>query len=257
MINTSTAALIAGLVYSIALPVGLAVWWKKKTCEKLWCFVAGALCFTMFAMGLEQILHTVCLMNENPVSAFLKASPVAYTLYAALAAGLFEETGRLFGFKVLLKNHREKACSVAYGIGHGGFEVFLILGVTYLVYLLAKFRVPVGDAETTAAVIQAADALQPSVTAVTMFERISAVMAHIGLSMLVFLSARGKGKGWLYPVAILMHALMDTPAALYQFGVIKSLWVIEGAAFVMGIAFLLLGRRLLCGYTGETEAESI
>ena len=253
MLNTSTAALIIGFVYSIALPVGLMIWWKKKTGEKLWCFIAGALCFTLFAMGLEQILHSVCLVSENPVSAFLMASPAAYTLYAGLAAGLFEETGRLFGFRVLLKQQREKACPVAYGIGHGGVEVFLVLGVSYLMLLLVKAGVSLGDAETTATMLQAADATQPGTVCIAMFERLSALMAHIGLSMLVFLAAREKGKGWLYPVAILLHALMDTSAALYQFGVIRSLWVVEGSAFVLGLAYLLLGRGLLRGYTGEPE----
>ena len=253
MLNTSLIALIIGLVYSIALPVGLMLWWKKKTGEKLWCFVAGALCFLLFAMGLEQILHSVCLVGENPVSAFLTASPVAYTLYAALAAGLFEETGRLFGFKVLLKQQREKACPVAYGIGHGGIEVFLVLGVTYLMVLLAKAGVFLGDAETTATMAQAADSILPGTACIAMFERLSALMAHIGLSMLVFLAARQKGKGWLYPVAILLHALLDTSAALYQFGVIRSLWIVEGSAFVLGLAYLLLGSRLLHGYTGEAE----
>ena len=252
--NSSIIALVAGLIYSIALPVGLMIWWKKRTGEKLWCFLVGAFCFTVFAMGLEQILHTVCLVNENPVSAFLLGSPVAYTLYVALAAGVFEETGRLFGFKVLLKKHREKACSVAYGIGHGGIEVFLVLGVSYLVILMVKAGASLGDAETTATVLQAAGTLQPSVTAIAMFERLSAVMAHIGLSMLVFLAAREKGKGWLYPAAILLHALMDTSAALYQFGVIRSLWVVEGSAFVLGLAYLLLGRRLLHGYAEERAA---
>ena len=256
MIDTSTIALMIGFVYSIALPVGLMIWWKRKTGEKLWCFIAGTLCFMLFAMGLENILHTVCLMGENPVSVFLMASPVAYTLYAALAAGLFEETGRLFGFKVLLKQQREKACSVAYGIGHGGIEVFIILGVSYLMVLLVKSGVPLGDAETTATMAQAADAIQPGTVCIAMFERLSAVMAHIGLSMLVFLAARKKGKGWLYPAAILLHALLDTSAALYQFGVIHSLWVVEGSAFVLGLAYLLLGRRLLRGYTGEPERET-
>ena len=69
--------------------------------------------------------------------------------------------------------------------------------------------------------------------------------------MLVFLAARQKGKGWLYPVAILLHALLDTSAALYQFGVIRSLWIVEGSAFVLGLAYLLLH-----GYTGEPAGEA-
>lgn len=248
MRNTSTLALLLGVLYSIALPLGLAIWWRRRTGVKPWCFVAGALCFTLFAMVLEQALHYVCLIDENAVSAALASSPVAQVLYGCLAAGVFEETGRLFGFRVLLSKHREKACPVAYGIGHGGIEVFLVLGTSYLVYLLAKCGLPSGDAETAETVLRAADSVTLGLSAVAMLERLSTLMAHVGLSMLVFLAARQKGKGWLYPAAILLHALLDAPAALYQLGILKSVWVIELAALVLGLAYLLLGKRLLDGY---------
>lgn len=50
---------------------------------------------------------------------------------------------------------------------------------------------------------------------------------------------------WLYPVAILIHAMIDAPAALYQYQVISSIFVVEGVALAMGIICLLLGIRTL------------
>jgi uncharacterized membrane protein YhfC len=241
----STYFHLLALVYSVALPLGLLIWWKKKTGAKLWCFAVGALCFLLFAMGLEQILHSVCLLGDNAFSRALDASPAAYMLYCAFAAGIFEETGRLFGFKVLLRRHRERACAVAYGIGHGGIEVLLVLGVSYLIYFLAKCGVPFGPAETTEAILKTADAIPASTVFVAMFERVSAMLAQIGLSMLVFVAARQKGKLWLYPLSILLHAIMDAPAALYQTGVLHSLALIEAAAFVTGLVCFLLGRKAL------------
>ena len=255
MINAANIGLLAGFLYNIVLPLGLLIWWKKRTGADVWCFVAGALCFLLFAMGLEQVLHSVCLVSDNAVSRFLNASPVAYMLYASLAAGLFEETGRLFGFKILLKKHREKACAVAYGIGHGGIEALLVMGASYLVYFLASCGVPVGTGESAEAIVNAAKSIPLSTILIAMFERISAVMAHVGLSMLVFRAAREKGKFGLYLLAILLHALLDAPAGLYQTGVITSLWVIEGAAFVLGLAYLLLGKKMLDSYHDAEEPD--
>ena len=80
---------------------------------------------------------------------------------------------------------------------------------------------------------------------IAMFERVCAMMIQIGLSMLVFVAAREKKYFWLYPIAILIHAMIDAPAALYQYQVISSVFVVEGVALFMGIVCMLLGIRTL------------
>lgn len=102
MIIGNSIVLIVTFIFAIAFPAGLLIWWKKRTGESIWSFAAGAICFVLFAMMLENLLHQVCLGQNNAVSAKILASPVLYTMYTAFAAGIFEETGRLFGFKALL-----------------------------------------------------------------------------------------------------------------------------------------------------------
>lgn len=239
-------ALMIGLVFSVVFPIGLLIWWKKKTGSGLWPFLAGALCFFLFANTLEALLHQLVLGGS--LSAVVYGSPVLYMLYGSFAAGIFEETGRLFGFRVLLKNRREKRCAVAYGIGHGGIEVFLTVGVAYLLYILTLCGLSLGDAATDAAMLEAAGSISVGTALLAMAERVSAVLVHTGLSMLMFTAVKAEGKKWLYPVSICLHALADMPACLYQMQVIRSLAVIEILAFVMGLAYLLIGRRVLAGY---------
>ena len=248
MDSNMNPALIISLLFSVVFPLGLLIWWKKKTGEKLWCFIAGAVCFTLFAMVLESMLHQVVLDPASGRYEKMMSSPVLYMLYGAFAAGIFEETGRLFGYKILLKNRREKECAVAYGIGHGGIEVIYVLGSTYLLYVLVACGVPVTGTETDALMAQAAASITLGLTGVAMLERVSAIMLHIGLSMLMFPAAKQKGKLWLWPAAICLHALADAPAALYQAGVIRSVFVIEGFTFVFGLAVLFAGIRTLKGY---------
>ena len=242
---SSTSAIIVTFIFSIVFPIGLMIWWKKKTGEGIWSFAAGAICFTVFAMILERLLHQAVLGGTSSLARKITASPVLTMVYAALMAGIFEETGRLFGFKVLLKDKKEPSTAIADGIGHGGIEVILLLGMTYLSLLLAVLGVDFGNTAVNTALLDSARSITFATAAVAMLERISAMMIHIGLSMVVFVAARERKKLWLYPVAILLHALADSAAALYQYGLLTSLVTVEGFTFVMALICMAIGMLVL------------
>lgn len=235
-------------VFSILISFGSAIWWKKKTGVALWPFIAGAICFYVFAMILEQLLHSVALTSPT-----VTGNALVYILYGAFAAGVFEETGRLFGFKVLLRKYTidDKPCAIAYGIGHGGIEVVLVLGVTYVFYILAELGVTIQDDQTTQMLRAAAESIPFSTTLLAMAERISAMMTHVGLSAIMFVACKEKGRLWLYPVSILIHAAVDMPAVMFQTGILTSLAAVEVLTFIFGATILYLGVRLLYGTAQE------
>ncbi len=245
MLSGNNIAIVTAFLYSIIFPVGMLIWWKKRTGVSLWCFIAGAVCFPVFALVLENQFHGICLGGNNQISEVILASPVLFTLYASFSAGVFEETARLFGFKLLLKNHEEKECAVAYGIGHGGSEIIVILGVNYLFLALAQMSVKFGTETATATLLETAKMITFTNAGLAMFERISAMMLQIGLSMIMFAASKEKGKLWLYPVAILLHAFVDAPASLYQYQAIHSIAVVEVHAFILGLLYLQAGKRIL------------
>lgn len=241
MLISSKFIIILVMLFSVCFPLGLLIWWKHKTGVSLSCFITGAVIFIVFAMILESMLHQFCLAGDHAISRAIQGSPILYMLYGAFAAGIFEETGRLFAFKVLLKKHKEKACAVAYGIGHGGIEIVLILGVSYLTLLLALMGINMGSEDVNAQLIMTANAITLPGALIGIFERISAMMIQVGLSMFVFTAARDKKAFWLYPTAIFLHALIDAPSVLYQVKVLSSIALVEGLAFVMGLIVLGLG----------------
>ena len=50
-----------------------------------------------------------------------------------------------------------------------------------------------------------------------LWERISALVLHLGLSMLVWVAVRKGGKWlWLFPAAIVLHAIVDAGAVMLQ-----------------------------------------
>ena len=231
----------------LVLVLGLVKLWRKCTGAKLWSFLAGAIVFAVFALGLENLLHQVCLLGDSPLSRAILGSPLLYTLYGSLSAGVFEETGRLCGFRLLLREEREWPCSVACGIGHGGCEAIALVAVPYLMMILVQLHV-LGWSSSIAEIMHTAVRLRWSTALIAVLERCSAMMIHIGLSMLVFTAAWQKGKLWHYPAAIALHALADVPAALYQFGTLPYLAAVEICAFVWGALCLVLGILALRRY---------
>ena len=236
--------LILTTLFSFALPIGLLVYWKNRHDLPMFPFVTGAFCFLLFALGLEQVLHTFCIVRDNPVSRAIQANPWLYVIYGCLAAGIFEETGRLFGFRVLLRNYKEKEISVAYGIGHGGIETILSLGLTYLLLSLVSLGVTMGSPEANAPLLESLQAATAGEMSLAMLERISAMMMHIGLSILVFIAVRDSSRFWLYPAAIGLHALADFAVGMYQVKILNSISLVEAIAFVCGLGILGFGAAL-------------
>ncbi len=262
--------LIAGAVLWIAVPVAAALIWKVRKKEPVTSILIGAAAFLLFALILEKPIQNVLAfptamgLPEHAVSRFLSANPVLLALMAGLFPGVFEETGRLIAFQTVLRKRRNRETSISYGVGHGGFEVILTLGFTYIQYIAYAAMLNTGTFGTLVdqVVSQAPGQLgnvEAVVSLLTGFsfadlgiafaERIFAVLFHIGASILVFYACRDKKRFRLYPAAIVLHTGMDFIAALNIFNVIRlSPWALEGIVAMFGLltffgAYLLLYRK--------------
>ncbi|HPR40544.1 MAG TPA: YhfC family intramembrane metalloprotease [Oscillospiraceae bacterium] len=245
---------------SIGLPVALLIFWRKKTHASLFPVMIGAATFILFALVLEQLLHSVVL--KIPA---VTGNTVIYVLYAGFAAGIFEETGRWFAFRFLLKKYRDRETSVTYGIGHGGIEAILVTGAAMLsnlalVILLAtqgeSALIAAVGGDTASTLISTFRATAPSLYLVGGLERVTAIALHIALSVLVFRAVREHRIGdWL--LAILFHALVDCFAVLYSVGVIDNILVIELGILLMtvGIALVALQAYRAMAPSSEEEAQ--
>ena len=97
----SIGLIIFGIVFAIAIPTILAIVFKVKYKASLKVFFIGCAVWFVFAMILEQILHTVVLLS--PAGKAIQNNIWLYGIYAGLAAAIFEETGRFLAMKFLLK----------------------------------------------------------------------------------------------------------------------------------------------------------
>ena len=244
------------IVAALVLPFSVVIWWLKTRHEKITTMLLGAATFFVFALVFENIVH-VLVLNVLPTGKIITGSVVLYSVYGALMAGLFEETGRFITFTTFLKNRKNRETSITYGIGHGGFEAMYILGLSGVQYLLYAFLIENGklqgiidaaagqgqDVSVLEALPEQISSLGFSLAGVSIIERVFAMTAHIAFSIIVFYAVK-KSKVWLYALSVLLHASLDVPAALYQTGVI-NMYVVEIIIAVYAVVLLAVVYNVL------------
>lgn len=269
----SMVFMVVSLVIAVGLPVALLILARKRYGSGILPAVIGAAAFILFAMVLEQILHMLVLRPDAQGGIALMRQPILYMLYGGFAAGIFEETARFLVFRVFKKKTAGVRNALSYGIGHGGIEAILIVGLSMIsnLMLAAIINAGMADTLTVGATAEVAAQTQASIAQLVatppyMFllagaERVMAIAIHIGLSVIVYYAATKKGKLWLYPLAIVLHAVIDFPAALMQAGVLTNVFAVEGLMLAGTVAVVCVawqvyrrgGERLAAPSAERTE----
>ena len=194
-------------VLTAAVPLGIMGYLHRKKGERWFAFLIGAVIFPVFAMGLERIFHALVL--GSPLGAAISGNIWLYALYGGLAAGIFEEAGRLAAFSLILRDRREPVTALSYGLGHGGVEAFALVGLTMIANLALGLAYSNGTLPAEGAAL--AETLISSPTILFFWagvERVSAIILHVANSVLVFASVHTEKRG-LFFAAILTHAAVD------------------------------------------------
>ncbi|WCM18072.1 YhfC family intramembrane metalloprotease [Paraburkholderia bryophila] len=206
--------------------------------------ITGIAIFALFAMVIERALNDYVLHRNEATATFL-SNPLAFVVYGALAAGICEEVGRFIGMRLLLKRAAVKAAAatsatstksdsaaargddgtaLTYGLGHGGAEAWLVGVLVQIQWILFAVFENRGELDgylsnlPTDSVMRIhliLASLTPQTAGIFALERVAALIFQIGLSVLMW---RGLRAGWrgILPLAIVLHALVDVPAALFQ-----------------------------------------
>lgn len=223
----------------IAIPVILYIIFRKKGANHL-PFWVGSITFVLFALVLEQLVYSV--LMKTALWMTISSNVWLYGIVGGFMAGLFEETGRFVAFKTVLRKKRgNDTNALMYGAGHGGIEAILLLSVSMVINLIFCLQYNAGVPSQFGGSAEAlAIAAMPSSTFLAGgVERIIAVTIHVSLSVLVWFAAKDGKKFWLFPLAILLHLFVDAVAVILK-GSGANNWLIEGAVFVVTVAFVLI-----------------
>lgn len=255
-----------GSGFGIMAPVILFIYLRNRRKCAILPFIAGIVAMLGFAFGLEQFFHALIL--SSPLGPIIQNNLVLYALYGGLAAGIFEELGRWVAFRFVLKDEyrQNDRNALMYGAGHGGVEMILILTVNYSTFLFYFTMIESGG---LAAVTQGMDAAaaeaftqqltqlaqsSPLMFIMAMVERISAMLAQLGLSVLVWFSLGGKGTGnhrRYFFLAVLLHAALDAVSVLAA-GLISNIQIVEIIILVLALGVLFIAKRV---WTIEHDVE--
>lgn len=261
MTTTVPIGNLAGMTFSLlvawGLPAGLFFLLYKKRNAAVLPFFLGCGSFFVFAMVLEQLLHMVVLLKLGSISELLKENLWLYALYGGLAAGIFEETGRLLAMKCFMKGPARREDALMYGVGHGGMEAVLILGIPSINNLFSAILLNSGKFVSSLAddsnVQQVLEQLSPLWTLPSWqfflggAERIMAVCMHLALSLIVYRAVKEKKCWYLYPCAILLHAAVNMVVVLianHGSLVFAELATLFGTAAVGLFAWKLVWKQL-------------
>jgi uncharacterized membrane protein YhfC len=266
--SLSIAFAVVSLVLSIGTPIILLIIFRSKYKIRVAPVLVGVAAFVVFALVLESALHRVVLNPDAAGNIALKSQPLLFVLYACFAAGIFEETARFLSFNLMKRKYNRIDTGLAYGVGHGGAESIILAGLSLISTVVLCLTINSGAIEATRSALSGdmLTALDMQIQTVVstpsyMFllsgiERLLAICIHISLSVIVFYSVARKDKRWLYPLAILLHAAVNVPAAMFQAGVIGNILVVEGltaaGAALLALLAVSFHRRLRTPETNGT-----
>lgn len=241
MVSTiSLLGMVFTLLVSIAAPVVLAIILYRRHRYHPLSLVVGAAVFVI-----SQIVIRIPLLNALTGTSWHQqnSSSLIYLLVVyALSAGIFEETGRLIGFRFFRKNHLDWKNAVAFGIGHGGIEAALLVGMQSVNNLTISLMINSGSYDQLIApslgdqaeqVREALTGTPPAHFFLSGIERLAVLPVHIILSVIVCLAVV-KRKYVLVLLAILLHGIVNAPAVLAS-PYALSIYVIEGMIIVMSV----------------------
>ena len=220
----SIAAMCVTLFISLILPVIVLIVYalknRKQGVAGAW-FIGAAGFFVTQIVIRVPILSTLSLMPG--FMAFAENHYVVYSLMLGLTAALFEVVGRYASAKILSKNLTFTK-GFAAGLGHGGIEAIILIGMTYVSNLLYVVMINSGAIE---GVIAQTEAMGVDVTPVYAlvdtlvngpaylyllagYERILAMIGHVAMTLVVFyfMSKEETLKG--IGICVLYHFVMDS-----------------------------------------------
>lgn len=266
--NASILGMVCSMAIAILFPVGLLIYWQISKKPKFVSAIIGAATFFIFALVLEQILHTVVMMAVGKGDMLLGNEIMAsnvwvYGLYGGICAAVFEETGRFLAMKFCMKNFLDKKNAIMYGIGHGGIEAIIILGMAEISNIASALAINSGAIEAVLSALpedqrdlmyQQLSALWTTPAAsfyIAGLERVIAVTLHICLSYMVYRFIKYNEKKCFY-LALGLHFLIDFGTVVLSKFI--PMIAIEAVLAVAVIATLVLVIKM---YKTEEEEQQL
>jgi uncharacterized membrane protein YhfC len=240
--SLSVVFLYITVIVCFGVPIGISIWAKLRY-RKSFSFVplAGG------AIGFLTAQVALSVLSQYEKLWHLASVPWLSVVLVAILFLLVEEFIR-FGVIALLKDRRNPTDGMSFGMGHGGMQAILSVGLTTIFYLLYAANINGGTwngiiasmpADQQSMFIDSGQQLiaaLPSDFLLGGIDALSWIAIQIALSMLLF-----KGflinKKWLYLLkVILAHLVINLFVMLTSLQTLSlNKWVIEAVVFALAV----------------------
>lgn len=268
--NATILSCIVTLFVSLILPLIVLLVYalrnRKQGIVSAW--IIGALGFFIPQMLIRLPILTLLSMQLAKFAAF---SPLLYALTLAVTAGLFELAGRILAARVM-GNRLTPKRALASGLGHGGIEAMMIIGISYisnLVYIAmiqngtfdALLAQSAASPEVVAQLEQVRTALlttSPAMFLLAGYERLLTMVCQAAMSVMVCYGMACGQPGKYILLCLGLHTLLDSTAGISLYigkGLTLStgyliIYAILTAAAILSIFILV---KILRRWAGEKE----
>ena len=241
--NATILNCIVTLFISLILPLIVLLVYalrnRKQGIVSAW--IIGALGFFIPQMLIRLPILTLLSPQLAKFAAF---SPLLYTLTLAVTAGLFELAGRILAARVMGSRLTPKR-ALAAGLGHGGIESMVIIGISYINNLVYIVMIQAGtfDAllaqnaatpEVVAQLEQVRTALlttSPAMFLLAGYERLLTMVCQAAMSVMVCYGMASGKPGKYILLCLGLHTLLDCTAGI-------SLYIGKGLTLATGYCII-------------------
>ncbi len=225
---TTVVACVITLLVSLVLPIVVLIVFSVKNKNQgivsVWLLGAAGFFVTQILIRLPILS---ALQSQSWFMGFAQNNLFIYAFGLAFTAGLFELAGRFVVAKLIEKKLTWKR-SLAAGLGHGGIEAMLLIGMTYINNLIYIVMINSGYFDTliaqTAGLGVDVNQLElirtqligvaPAMFLLAGYERLLAMIGHTAMSVLVCYGVAHKKIGVCVLLCLGIHTLMDLTAGI-------------------------------------------
>lgn len=190
---------------SVVVPIGAGIWLALRRKGYIKPVLLGAATFLVF-----QVLTRVPFLNYMNTrawySVFSFSQPALNALFLGATAALFEEGGRWLVMTLFMKNRKRVSDGIAFGVGHGGIEAVVFVGIGITIALIGGTQTPAFE------------------TFLGGVERLLTMVLHVAWSVMVLRSVTEKKPAWLL-IAFVLHTVVDMGAVMLAQSGVSPLWI--------------------------------
>lgn len=254
--------LVVGVVVPLAIP--MVYGWKRRE-EGIWrAWLTGAAGFFVPQLIIRPLL--LMALSGTGYDAWTQGHPIIYTILSALFAAMLELAGRCAGAGLLRKGMGPHQ-ALAAGLGHGGIESIILIGISYVNNLAFLVMLQNGQFDTMAAEMAANGTDVADLTAAALalqapsaglfllagLERVLTMTCQACMTVMVFYGFhRARPLPWLLG-CLGIHVLIDCIAVINQ--LISTEWIAYTVIYVILSAAAALCLVLLLKICTHWQAE--